>query len=348
MEISEIENNFSYKILFERVFDPIALYKVTGNKIIYVDINPAYERVMKIQRKEIIGKTFYEVWPNAEARWSKVILECVKQKRIMHCIGDSVDTESYLEAIAFPVGAEMIGVIFFDRTKLKRSGNALRKKQQQLRAMATQLTIAEENTKRVIASYLHDKIGYDLISQLNILRDLNSGQALSKNIQKNIQELIAITENIIAENRSLIFELSPPVLKEAGLNPALEELAENILAPQKIKWQIISKGNPEEFKADDSVCVILYRMARELLINVVKHSQASNVNIIINRKDEIITVAIEDNGKGFKTEEKGFGLFSVRERLIALGGELRIISELGEGTMAVMSCPRKLKNGEFN
>ena len=64
-------------------------------------------------------------------------------------------------------------------------------------------------------------------------------------------------------------------------------------------------------------------MARELMINVVKHSEASKVNIIINRKDEIITVAVEDNGKGFNVEKKGFGLFSVRERLIALGGELR-------------------------
>ena len=88
-------------------------------------------------------------------------------------------------------------------------------------------------------------------------------------------------------------------------------------------------------------------MARELLINVVKHSGASIVNIIINRKPEIITVAVEDNGRGFDVDERGFGLFSVRERLLALGGELRIISEHGEGTMAIMSCPRKLKDGEF-
>ena len=346
METLDFVKNFSYRILFERVFDPIALYRIEDEHIIFVDINPSYERVMKQKRSEIIGRTFHEVWPKAERRWSQVITECLKQKRTMHCIGESSDAKSYLEAIAFPIPPEMAAVIFLDRTKLKRSDNALRKRQMQLRAMATQLTISEEKTKRTIASYLHDKIGYDLITQLNILRNINSCDE-AKDFRDSIQELIAITENIIAENRDLIFELSPPVLKEAGLNPALEELAEKILTPHKIQWHVITKGSANEFMVDDSVCVILYRMARELMINVVKHSGASTVNIIINRKLEIITVAVEDNGNGFDTAQRGFGLFSIRERLLALGGELRIISEIGEGTMAIMSCPRKLKDGEF-
>ncbi|MBR0070153.1 MAG: hypothetical protein IJP97_06625, partial [Synergistaceae bacterium] len=59
-------------------------------------------------------------------------------------------------------------------------------------------------------------------------------------------------------------------------------------------------------------------------------------------------VAIEDNGTGMlKTSNKGFGLFSIRERLLALGGNLKIISEHGKGLMAVMTCPLKLKKGEF-
>ena len=346
METFDIVKNFSYKILFERVFDPIALYKVNGEQIIFVDINPAYERVMKQKRDEIIGRTFHEVWPNAEQRWSQVIKECLMQKRTMHCIGESTEVNSYLEAIAFPIPPHMAAVIFLDRTRLKRSDNALRKRQIQLRAMSAQLTISEEKTKRSIASYLHDKIGYDLITQLNILRDMDS-RAESDDLKNSIHELISITQNIISENRSLIFELSPPLLKEAGLIPALEELAEKILEPHKIQWHVISKGN-DEFRADDSVCVILYRMARELMINVVKHSGASNVNIIINTKHGMITVAVEDNGKGFDTDKRGFGLFSIRERLLALGGELRIISEPGEGTMAVMSCPGKLKESEFS
>ena len=337
-----------YRILFEKVFDPIALYKVDEDRIIFLDVNPAYERVMKLSRDDVIGKAFYEVWPNAEPRWSRVIRECLTQKKTAHCIGESLDVNSYLEAIAFPIQPDMAAVIFLDRTKLKRSDNALRQRQNQLRALAAKLTITEEETRRNIASDLHDRLGYELVSQLRVLREINSELDSDSSIKDSIQKLINSTENIIAENRSLIFELSPPVLKEAGLNPALEELAKNILEPDKIQWQIITKGSAEEFMADDSICVILYRMARELLINAVKHSGASKVNIIINRKPEIITVAIEDNGTGMlKTSSKGFGLFSIQERLLALGGNLKIISEQGKGLMAVMTCPLKLKDGEI-
>ena len=348
MKISSFEkNSFYYRIFFERVFDPIALYKVDGDKIIFIDVNPAYERVMKVNREDIKGKTFYEVWPKAEPQWSRVIRECLKQKRTMHSIGESTDTKSYLEAVAFPIPPEMAAVIFLDRTKLKRSNNNLKNRQKQLRALAAQLTLSEENMRRLIASDLHDRVGYDLVLQLKILREIQSGKNNEK-INDLVQILIGNTEKIISENRNLISELSPPVLKEAGLNPALEELAKNILEPNGIEWRIIAKGSSDEFRADDAVSVILYRMARELLINAVKHSGASSVNIIINRKPEIITVAVEDNGKGLlKSNSKGFGLFSIRERLLALGGNFKIISEQGSGLMAVMTCPLKLKNGEI-
>ena len=162
---------------------------------------------------------------------SSIIRECLKQKRtMMHCIGESVEVGSYLEAIAFPIPPDMVAVIFLDRTKLKRSHNALRKRQRQLRALAAQLTITEENTRRSIASDLHDRVGYELISQINLLRELeNIASGLPSdvldNIKPKIHALILNTESIIAENGNLIFELSPPVLREAGLNPALDELA---------------------------------------------------------------------------------------------------------------------------
>ncbi len=339
------------KLLFDRVFDPIALYKIEYGQIIYEDVNQAYERVMKVSREEVQGMTFHEVWPDAEPVWSQVITECLEQKRTMHCIGESADAKSYLEAVAFPIPPDMAAVIFLDRTKRRKSDELLRRRQRQLQALAAQLTISEENTRRAIASDLHDSVGYDLVKILNTARALSS----RNDSCPELHEIIALTERVIAENRSLIFELSPPVLKEAGLLPALDELAKNILAPKSIHCQIVSKCPLENLEADDSVCVILYRSARELLINAVKHSGASEVNIIVNRKHNMITVAVEDNGKGFKQSEceaakerEGFGLFSVRERLIALGGELRIVSESGKGAMLIMSCPRKLKDGDFH
>ena len=134
-----------------------------------------------------------------------------------------------------------------------------------------------------------------------------------------------------------------------------EALAENLLSPRGIKWEIKSRGAMAEFAADDSVCVILYRMTRELLINVIKHSGAKHAKVIVNRGVGKIMVAVEDDGHGFPPEfeldscvSKSFGLFSIRERLAPVGGELKIVSVPGEGATVAMSCPLHLKEGGLN
>ncbi len=146
-------------------------------------------------------------------------------------------------------------MIFLDRTRLRKSDEALRRRQRQLQALAAKLTITEEATRRAIASDLHDRVGYELVNHLAILRGIMSS-GIDGEFKAKMQELMTITERIIAENRSLIFELSTPVLKEVGLTPALEELAENILTPAGVHWRIITKGNAEDLEVDDSVCVI--------------------------------------------------------------------------------------------
>lgn len=357
------DSQFSYKVFFERTFDPIALYRVNGgnsrypgsaDKVIYVDVNPAYEQVMNVRRKDVIGRSFLEIWPRTEPHWSQIIINCLRLGHTVHCEGDSQNTHGYLEAIAFPLPPRMAAVIFLDRTEWKTSDDALKRKQEELRSLATQLTLSEEVTRRAIAADLHDRVGYALVSQLQRLRRLQDGE-LPAAVRSEIETLTADTEKLIAESRELIFELSPPILREVGLNPALEALAENLLSPRGIKWEIKSRGAMAEFAADDSVCVILYRMTRELLINVIKHSGAKHAKVIVNRGVGKIMVAVEDDGHGFPPDfeldscvSKSFGLFSIRERLAPVGGELKIVSVPGEGATVAMSCPLHLKEGGLN
>ncbi|NLL36323.1 MAG: histidine kinase [Fretibacterium sp.] len=357
--------HFSYQVFFERVFDPIALYRVEGesrevlsaDKIFFVDVNPAYERVMKVTKQDIVGRNFLDVWPEAEACWSRLIVDCLRLGHTVHCESESRDAGRYLEAIAFPLPPRRAAVIFMDKTEWKTSNDALKRKQEELRALAAKLTLSEEITRRTIASDLHDRIGYELVAQLKMLRDL-MGRELSPDVRGELRLLTLTTERLISQSRSLIFELSPPVLKEVGLNPALEALAKSLLEPQGIRWGLRSRGTIGEFNADDAICVLLYRMTRELLLNVIKHSGASRVTLIINRGSGGIMVAVEDDGRGFDAgfsledaalarAAKGFGLFSIRERLQAIGGRVRIVSEPGRGATVAMSCPLKLRDEGF-
>lgn len=406
-------SSFSYNVLFNSVFDPIALYHVRssplhglpaddelvldgtrknqqsgtpGNPqrgtqpisgIFFVDVNPAYERVMNIKREDVIGRSFIDVWPNAEKCWSRIITDCLDNTRTESCESISRDAGRYLEAIAFPLPEDHAAVIFLDKTELRKSDTALKNREEMLRALVAKLTLSEENTRREIADDIHDRMGCELVTQLNRLRRL-SESSLPPDVASEISDIAKRTEKLIAESRSLIFELSPPVLKEVGLNPALEALARNMLGKQGIHWSFRSKGTIEEFDADDAVCIILYRMTRELLMNVIKHSGADMVNIIVNRGPQKIMVAVEDNGKGFSrailrhhnsindkanagssppknaslggtpgNPLSGFGLFSIHERLQAIGGEFRIVSQPGKGATVAMSCPLRLRSSNL-
>lgn len=352
-------NDFFDRLFFEQTLIPIALYQQDGDAekdgasaLRYIDANEAYEKVNKIKRKDLIGRTFAEVWPKSEDWWSDMILRCIKEKHAVHCEGESRTTRKYLEGIAFPLSQGRVATVFLDRTKLKKSEMELREKEKQLiayrnmlRELATKLTLTEESTRREIATDIHDRIGHSLLSQLLDLRKLKESFDLPPEAVGILDKTITETEQMITESRELIFELSPPILLEVGLTPAVEALADNLLTPRSIKWYVTARGSIDDYPADDAVCVILYRMTRELLVNVIKHAHAKSVHININRGPGRIQVVVEDDGVGMakkKRTSEGLGIFSIRERLLHIGGEMQMLSNK-DGTTVSMMAPLKMK-----
>ncbi|OUO95069.1 ATP-binding protein [Cloacibacillus sp. An23] len=357
--------NFFKKFFYEQEFNPMALYKIEpgidergAEAVRYLDVNGAYEKVHNVRRKDVVGKTFMEVWPNVEDCWSDIIVRCVRENRAIHCESESVYTDKYLEAIAFPISENRAVTIFLDRTELKKSEEELKQKQKmlleyqaKLRALAIQLTISEETTRREIATDLHDSIGHSLLSLLLDLRKLKEIYTGNGEAGRIIDNSIKSTEEMITQSRALIFELSPPILLEVGITPALEALADKLLVPHGIKWYVTTRGSIKDYSADDAVCVILYRLSREVLMNVIKHAKATSVHISVNRGPNKIQVVIEDDGVGIRPsiaakrgKKSGLGLFSIRERLLHIGGDLRIISN-ESGTTVSMLAPLKLESG---
>ena len=360
-----VKNNFFEEIFFEQTFNPIALYKIEpdigergADAVRYIDVNSAYEEVNRVRREDVVGKTFREVWPSVESCWSEIIERCATEKRAVRCESESAYIGKYLEAIAFPLASDKVTTIFLDRTELKKSEEQLKEKQKKLleyrsrlRELATKLTISEEATRREIATDLHDSIGHSLLSLLLDLRKLKENYERPKEAEEILENSIGSVERMIVESRQLIFELSPPILLEVGITPALEALADNLLTPKGIKWNVSTRGDLKEYSADDAVCIILYRMSRELLVNVIKHARASSVHISVNRGPSKIQVVIEDDGVGMRKNFKpghanksGLGLFSIHERLLHIGGDLQIVSNKS-GTTISLLAPLKLKSG---
>ena len=226
----------------------------------------------------------------------------------------------------------------------KRSEQEVRLRHWQLRTISSQLLLTEERERRRIATELHDRIGQTLAiikMKLGMLIQSQPPGCRSNEIE-TVQELF---DQVIQDARTLTFELSPPVLYELGLEAAVRWLAGQLSEQHGIRMQVHDDGRPKPL-ADD-VRVLVFQAVRELLFNAVKHSQADQVDVYIQQEEDHLRIEIHDDGVGFDPAEvsvqsnqnAGFGLFSIRERLVPLGGRFEIDSEPGTGTHITLLTP---------
>jgi len=237
------------------------------------------------------------------------------------------------------VGALPLFTIYVcDTTARKKAEREVGLYQERLRSLMTDLLLAEEHERRRLAVDLHDGLSQTIaltqikLSTLRLSMDGKLDRALDE-----IEDLIEQTNRAA---RSISFELSPPVLHDLGLGPALQWLVENIQARYGIEIELEDDGKPKP--ADEKTRVLLFRSVRELLINAAKHAGARRVRVRLEREQDRLHAAVEDDGVGMEPDVaavKGSGLFSIQERLNHVGGSMRIESAPGRGTKIRLCAP---------
>jgi PAS domain S-box-containing protein len=212
----------------------------------------------------------------------------------------------------------------------------------QLRALAGELTIVEQRERRRLANILHDHLQQLLVGAKFRLTALGRGEAdPQKQALKQVEEVI---DEAIASSRSLTAELSPPILHDEGLNAGFEWLVRRLAKTQGLFVELEAE---EIGVLPDDLTILLFQSVRELLLNVVKHSQVRSARVTARRADGSLQVSVFDQGIGFDLEAmpppgeagRGFGLFSIRERLELFGGKIGIESAPGKGSRIVLSVP---------
>jgi signal transduction histidine kinase len=232
---------------------------------------------------------------------------------------------------------------------LERRAIQLAAYQKQLRSLASQLSLAEERERRRIAIDLHDRVGQALAManiKLGVLRQLESSAELSG----LVDEVSNFIEQAIQEARTLMFEISSPILYELGFEAAIRHRVDQIQKQHGII--AVCEHDQQPKPLDDDVRILLFQAVSELMVNVVKHARARHVAVRIRRDEDQIRVCVEDDGMGFDasgtatrpTLTGGFGLFSIRERLSHIGGGLWIESQPGRGTLVTLVAPIKPRN----
>lgn len=316
---------------------PIVIHDLEGQ---ISDVNAEVERAYGWKREELLGQLVTTLTPSElRSQQRELFARCRGGESVRNVeswrqtkSGERIPVLLSLFVLAAANGVPLaIASIAKDISEQKRL-------QEQLRAAASEAALAEERERRKLAADLHDGLGQLLVLvsvKLGMLR--SAGEAMG--IQRRIHEI----EELIAESNrqttSLSFQLSPPILHEVGLVAASQWLAEE--TAKRFNLHVTVEDDGQIPPLDEGMRVTLFRGLTELLLNVVKHARAKNTHVRLCREDSVVKIEVNDDGIGFDPsgDARGFGLFSIRERLNRLGGGLEVESASGQGTRIVMTGP---------
>ena len=219
----------------------------------------------------------------------------------------------------------------------------------ELRSVALELLVSETQERRAIAGELHDDLGQNLaIVKLKLsameLPAANQGGDWQR-CHQQLQEVEAIIDRSSRSLRSLSTQLSPPVLSQSGLGSALEWLSDEV---ERNYGLIVHLNLGEIAPLDETTGNTLFRIVRELLINISKHARVGEANVLMSTHADSgsLVITVTDDGVGFDvaqaqkpSRKNSYGLFSIQQRISFIGGTLEIDSQPGSGTAVTLTLP---------
>ncbi len=215
--------------------------------------------------------------------------------------------------------------------------------QERLRALASDLTLTEQRERRKLASDLHD-----YLAQLLVVGRMKLRRAAASTSEPSGSQLLQELDNILQDSlqytRTLIADLAPPSLQEFGLTHALQWLSENMRA-HGLAVDVQVKA--DRINLPDDQAILVFQSVRELLLNVVKHGGTNRAVVAVETTPTELRITVTDDGQGFDSAavtapdaaSSRFGLFSIHERMSAMGGRFEIHSTPGRGTRASITVP---------
>jgi signal transduction histidine kinase/ActR/RegA family two-component response regulator len=221
----------------------------------------------------------------------------------------------------------------------------LSRSREQLRALATELNLAGQRERQHLATELHDYLA-QLLALSRIRLAQAKQQPMTTALGKILSELQDVMDQALTYTRTLVAQLSPPILKEFGLPMALKWLAEQMIQRDlKVSLEL----GTDHLALPEDQAMLLFQSVRELLMNIVKHASAKQARITVREEEGWLHITVADQGRGFSPPDSipaagstgipGFGLFSIRERMLALGGRFELRSQPGRGTEATLTAP---------
>jgi PAS domain S-box-containing protein len=356
------ESEAKFRLLAET--SPAAIFIHQDGRFVYV--NPAAESIAGYRRDELAKISPLDaVHPDYRAmvqnqvaqRLQGISLQSRYEAKIVTKDGRERWMDNSSALIMYenkPAGL----VVAFDITERKRAEEELRElnatletrvaqrtaelqhRARQLQKLTLELSQAEDRERQRIAGILHEDVQQMLAAAKFHLNLLDGEPRTAEESREIVGQVKHMLRDAIEKARHLSHELSP-ALYQVGLIEILNWLARHMQQERGLTVRVEAHGPVDS--SSEPLKAFLYKVAQELLFNVVKHAEVTEARIRVRRRGSWLYLSVVDQGRGFDPRELegavGFGLLSIRERIQLLGGRMKIRSTPGRGSRILLAVP---------
>jgi PAS domain S-box-containing protein len=332
---------------FKALFDlaPVGI-SVLDRQHNVIEANPALEQMTRMRREELLNGTHrdrrilnadgtpmlpHEI-PSERAMAENRPINDVEAGFVTEN-GEIIWSQVSAAPLDLPDGSAV--VITQDITERKRAAEALEVANRQLRILSRQLFHIQEEERRHLARELHDEIGQTLTAAKINLKII--APDVPAKITGRLDDSIQLLDQLLRQVRQLSLDLRPPLLDELGLVPTLRWLVDQ--QAQRAGLRVTFTANVNGLELDPDVQTTCFRIAQEAITNVIRHSGAKNVAVVLRHEAERLTLNVRDDGAGFDpaviqqrtAQHSTLGLVSMKERALLVRGGFEIHSAPGQG-----------------
>jgi PAS domain S-box-containing protein len=328
-----------------------AVVFVKDSHLRYLFVNTRFEELFGIKKDTIRGQTDEMIFPEKVAQGLREShLKALRGKRsfqVEEQIPHTDGLHTYLLVI-FPIYDEYGSVqrlcgIATDITELKEA-------QDRLRRLSARIMDGQEEERAAVARELHDELGQMLTAlRMESVWLKNHLQTADPGAGERASAMSGLIDKSIDEVRGMAVRLRPKVLDDLGIIDALEWYTTEFERRSGIAAIFKHRNVPP---IDRMLSTAFYRIAQEALTNIARHSHATQVDIVLEMEEELVTLSVMDNGCGFDVsrgvKSEGLGIAGMRERALLAGGKLHIQSRTGEGTHIIFTVSNQGEKEQVN